>query len=216
MLLNLFNNNDSFWRGNILIKVLNLYAGIGGNRKLWPEECEVTAVENNPEIAKIYQDFFPEDKVIIGDAHQYLLNHYKEFDFIWASPPCPTHSVLNYSMPLKRYPSMVLYQEIIFLKNWFKGKWVMENVKPYYDPLIKPHVYMGRHIFWSNFFIQGKEFSNIDVARSTTEELAADLDFPVPKCQKARLLLRNCVKPEMALHIFNMAFKEKQVKLIDE
>jgi len=28
------------------MKVLNLYVGIGGNRKLWPKECEVTAVEN--------------------------------------------------------------------------------------------------------------------------------------------------------------------------
>ena len=73
------------------IKVLNLYAGIGGNRKLW-KGVEVTAIEINPEIAKIYQDFFPNDKVIITDAHQYLLEHYKEFDFIWSSPPCQTHS----------------------------------------------------------------------------------------------------------------------------
>ncbi|KKL95901.1 hypothetical protein LCGC14_1849900, partial [marine sediment metagenome] len=53
------------------LKVLNLYAGIGGNRQLWPKECEVTAIENNKEIAKIYQDFFPDDKVIVTDAHQY-------------------------------------------------------------------------------------------------------------------------------------------------
>ena len=77
------------------LKILNLYAGIGGNRKLW-EGHEVTAVEFNPEIAKIYQDLFPNDKVIVGDAHQYLLEHYKEFDFIWASPPCPTHSRMNF------------------------------------------------------------------------------------------------------------------------
>ena len=109
---------------------------------------------------------------------------------------------------------MIIYQEIIFLKSWFKGKWVVENVKPYYDPLIKPSIELGRHIFWSDFFIQGREFNNIDVARSTTEELAKDLDFPIPRCQKARLLLRNCVKPEMGLHIFKCAFKEKQETLI--
>ena len=40
------------------MKVLNLYAGIGGNRKLW-QDVDVTAVELNPQIAKIYQDFFP-------------------------------------------------------------------------------------------------------------------------------------------------------------
>ena len=78
-----------------MIKVLNLYAGIGGNRKLW-KDVDVTAVEINPEIAKIYQDFFPMDNVIITDAHKYLLEHYKEFDFIWSSPPCPTHSRFNF------------------------------------------------------------------------------------------------------------------------
>ena len=73
------------------MKVLNLYAGIGGNRKLW-KDVDVTAVELNPEIAKIYQDFFPQDKVIVADAHQYLLEHFEEYDFIWSSPPCPSHS----------------------------------------------------------------------------------------------------------------------------
>ena len=80
------------------MKILNLYAGIGGNRKLWGDKHEVTAVEIDPEIAKIYQDFFPKDKVVVGDAHQFLLEHYKEFDFIWSSPPCPTHSRLRKAM----------------------------------------------------------------------------------------------------------------------
>src|SRR3990167_10729101 len=71
------------------MRILNLYAGIGGNRKLWGDEHEITAVEYKSEIAAIYSDFFPNDKVIVTDAHQYLLEHYKEFDFIWSSPPCP-------------------------------------------------------------------------------------------------------------------------------
>lgn len=65
----------------VRIKVLNLYAGIGGNRKLW-EDVDVTAIENNESIAKIYQDFFPDDKVILDDAHKYLLENYDIFDFI--------------------------------------------------------------------------------------------------------------------------------------
>ena len=135
------------------MKILNLYAGIGGNRKLWGDEHEITAVEYKPEIAKIYQEIFPNDKVIVDDAHQYLLQHYKEFDFIWSSPPCPTHSVTNNFLNSQghvRYPDMALYQEIIFLKHWFKGKWVVENVKSYYDPLCKP-TEVERHYFWSNF-----------------------------------------------------------------
>lgn len=79
------------WAPNAM-KILNLYAGIGGNRKLWGDEHEITAVEFEPYIAEAYNKMFPQDEVVIGDAHQYLLDHYHEFDFIWTSPPCPTHS----------------------------------------------------------------------------------------------------------------------------
>ena len=194
------------------MKILNLYAGIGGNRKLWGEEHQITAVEIDEEIAGIYKGNFPKDNVIIGDAHEFLLTHYKEFDFIWASPPCPTHSRLNFSRADKSYPNMTLYQEIIFLKTWFKGKFCIENVIPYYEPLIKPSVMLGRHFFWSNFDIETKEFTNIDVSRSTQEQLAKDLNMPIPR-MCARLLLRNCLKPEIGLHILKQAFKTKQDNL---
>jgi|TARA_R100000501_G_C2595216_1_gene93992 DNA (cytosine-5)-methyltransferase 1 len=188
------------------MKILNLYAGIGGNRWLW-KDVEVTAVEINEEIAGIYKSHFPQDEVIVGDAHQYLLEHYKEFDFIWSSPPCPTHSRLCYSKSVKQYPSMVLWQEIIFLKTWFKGKWVVENVLPYYEPLIEPRVLIGRHCFWSNFKIPKIPFTNIDVSRATQEELSNELNIPSPMI-KSRLLLRNCVHPKMGLHLFKSIPKD--------
>lgn len=50
------------------MKILNLYAGIGGNRKLWGNEHDITAVEMNESSAKIYQELFPKDKVIVGNA----------------------------------------------------------------------------------------------------------------------------------------------------
>jgi len=195
------------------IKVLNLYAGIGGNRKLWnDEEIEVTAVEIYEEIADIYKANYPQDTVIVGDAHQYLLDHYSEFDFIWSSPPCPSHSRLNFSRDIKSYIDMKLYQEIVLLKSWFKGFWCIENVIPYYEPLIKPSVELGRHYFWCNFQILSKKFENIDVSRSTQQELSKDLGMPIPRIN-ARKLLRNCLKPEIAEYIFNCAFKEKQKTL---
>ena len=133
------------------MKVLNLYACLGGNRLKWTD-CEVTAVELDSELARMYQERFPNDKVIVGDAHQYLLDHYKEFDFIWSSPPCPTHSRARFwnTKAHRVYPEMSLYQEIIFLQTHFKGKYVVENVIPYYEPLIhaqKRH----RHLYWTNF-----------------------------------------------------------------
>ena len=137
------------------MKVLNLYACLGGNRLKWDEvaDIEVTAVELDEELAKLYQDRFPNDKVIVADAHQYLLDHYQEFDFIWTSPPCPTHSRARFarrSTTKSVYPDMKLYQEIIFLDKWFDGKYVVENVIPYYDPLI-PAKKRGRHLYWTNF-----------------------------------------------------------------
>lgn len=139
------------------MKILNLYAGIGGNRKHWDTtgEHQITAVEYDPKIAAIYRDFFPNDKVVVGDAHQYLLDHYKEFNFIWASPPCPTHSGVNNFLNAQgviRYPDMSLWQEIIFLQHFCKGLFAIENVKSYYEPFLKPQI-SGRHFFWANFKI---------------------------------------------------------------
>src|SRR5690606_17604061 len=139
-------------------KILNLYACLGGNRYKWDEvhpDLEVTAVELDPELARLYQERFPNDIVIVADAHQYLLDHYKEFDFIWSSPPCPTHSRLvntnkNRDNVKNSYPDMTLYQEVIFLDNIFKGKYCVENVIPYYEPLI-PAKKRGRHLYWTNF-----------------------------------------------------------------
>lgn len=156
--LDLKNETPTF--GNVLsapVRVLNLYACLGGNRLLWGN-CEVTAVELDPELARLYKERFPNDTVIIADAHQYLLDHYKEFDFIWSSPPCPSHSRArywsssNYDTTTEAiYPDMKLYEEILFLQHYYRtGKYVVENVIPYYEPLI-PAKKRGRHLYWTNF-----------------------------------------------------------------
>lgn len=142
------------------MKILNLYACLGGNRYKWGDEHEITAVELDPEAARLYQERFPNDTVIIADAHQYLLDHYKEFDFIWSSPPCPSHSRARYwgfgvNGKNPTYPDMKLYQEILFLQYHFKGKFCVENVIPYYEPLI-PAQKRGRHLYWCNFTLPNK------------------------------------------------------------
>ena len=138
------------------MKILNLYACLGGNRYKWGDEHEITSVELDPELARMYKERFPNDTVIVADAHQYLLDHYKEFDFIWSSPPCPTHSRMAFSQKNSKvnypvsYPDMKLYQEIIFLDKFFNGKYCVENVVPYYEPLILAQK-RGRHLYWTNF-----------------------------------------------------------------
>ena len=189
------------------MKILNLYAGIGGNRKLWGG-YDITAVENDPEIAAVYADLFPEDTVIVGDAHEYLVEHYKEFDFIWSSPPCPTHSKLRYMHDKKIYPDMSMYQEIILLQNFAKGKWVVENVEPYYTPLIPPTANLHRHLFWSNFsidkFIYTEKLQTAKAAKER-ELLQSKFGYDLDKYKgiDKRKVLRNAVVPELGLHVFN-------------
>lgn len=197
------------------MKILNLYAGIGGNRKLWGDEHEVTAVEYDPDIALIYADLYPQDTVVVGDAHQYLLDHYQEFDFIWSSPPCPTHSRMNFLNQVKgvkpRYPDMKLYEEIIFLRQFFKGKFVVENVRSYYQPLIQPQEIQS-HYWWANFHIPNTGLSRKKVRNDKGQTLAVKMEqqgiyiknFYNYKRDK-RTLLNNCVEPELGLHILNVS-----------
>lgn len=196
------------------MKILNLYAGIGGNRALWGEEHEVTAVENVDHIADTYRKLFPNDTVIEADAHAYLLNHYTEYDFIWSSPPCPTHSKMNLSFQgdnrkhLLKYPDMKLYEEIIFLQQFYKGNWIVENVIAYYEPLIEPKVEVDRHYFWSNQWLGRMEYGDRDynLAKATKEMLAQGHSITLPEGTKdQRKLLRNAVLPEVGLHLFELA-----------
>lgn len=211
------------------MKILNLYAGIGGNRKLWGDEHEITAVEYKPEIAAIYQDFFPNDRVVVADAHKYLLEHYQEFDFIWSSPPCPTHSKARYGLGVHGgkvpavYPDMRLYQEIILLKTHFQGRYCVENVISYYEPLI-PAQTIGRHYYWMNFVVPsipvapagitfakgGEKYGRkASVRASKTEDFEKRYGFDLSKfnVRNKRLLLRNCVEPEIGKHILDCSIK---------
>jgi DNA (cytosine-5)-methyltransferase 1 len=200
------------------MKVLNLYACLGGNRYKWTD-CEVTAVELDLELATLYQERFPNDTVIVADAHQYLLDHYKEFDFIWSSPPCPTHSRARYwsssnydtnTEPV--YPDMTLYQEIIFLQHYYKtGKWIVENVIPFYEPLI-PAQKRDRHLYWSNFRLPSNvNARHFDGLCQTTDEIKKlsifhDFDFNKYKgTQRIDKIARNLVDYEAGLTIFNTA-----------
>lgn len=209
-------------------RVLNLYACLGGNRYKWTD-CEVTAVELDPELARMYQERFPNDTVIVADAHQYLLDHYKEFDFIWSSPPCPTHSKSRFARretTTPEYPDMKLYQEILFLDNWFDGKYCVENVVPYYEPLI-PGKKRGRHLYWTNFTLPNDLNERKAAIMEGKDEVKRwcefhEYDFYQYKGQqRIDKIARNLVDYEAGLTIFNTArniitqSNIKQISLFD-
>ena len=192
------------------MKVLNLYACLGGNRFKWDEVAEqanidlqVTAVELDPELAKMYQERFPNDIVIVADAHEYLLKHYSEFDFIWSSPPCQTHSRANYFINYiteSRYPKMELWQEIIFLKTFFKGKFCVENVISYYQYFIPPTAEIGRHYLWSNFTIPQIKLPKGEVGTMMKQYVGTGRHAHSKKIED-----RNAVNADLGLHILNRA-----------
>jgi len=202
--------------------ILNLYACLGGNRYKWDEvtDVEVTAVEWDEELARLYQERFPQDKVIVADAHQYLLDHYKEFDFIWSSPPCPSHSrARGWNTKLEtKYPDMKLYEEIIMLETVakgenprFKGKYVVENVIPYYQPLV-PAQKRGRHLYWTNFMlplnINERENPQIGHTKNEVDALSDfhDYDFRKYKGEQAmNKIARNLVDYEAGKTILETA-----------
>lgn len=199
-----------------MIKMLNCYAGIGGNVKLLDRnKVNITAVEINPKIAECYKKLFPQDNIIVGDAHEYLRQHFREFDFIWCSPPCPTHSVLQmtryYDDKLK-YPDMTLYQEIIWLQTFFKGKWCIENVIPYYKPLIEPSFKIDRHFFWaSDFILTPKWFDDYTQKKDNIQAMADSYNYNLDILKSCnvdcRLVLRNLVVPEIGKYIFETLTK---------
>ena len=200
------------------MKILNLYACLGGNRYKWGESHEITAVELDPEAARLYKERFPNDTVIIADAHQYLLDHYKEFDFIWSSPPCPSHSRARYwnssnyeTVTEAIYPDRKLYEEILFLQRYYRtGKYVVENVIPYYEPLI-PAQKRGRHLYWTNFNLPndlGDRRFAISQAKFELKGLCEfhDYDFTQYKGEQSVLkMARNLVDYEAGKTILDTA-----------
>lgn len=208
-------------------KVLNLYACLGGNRYKWDEvaNIQVTAVELDTELAKLYKERFPNDKVIVADAHQYLLDHYKEFDFIWSSPPCPTHSRARFARrntTSAKFPDLKLYEEILFLDNWFDGKFIVENVIPYYEPLI-PAKKRGRHLYWTNFnlpnVLSNRKGGNIDAGDDEINRMSKfhDYDFRKYKgTQRTDKIARNLVDYEAGKTIFETALNIQKAKDIKQ
>lgn len=198
----------------IRIKVLNLFAGIGGNvLKLDRYRYDIVSVELEQNIIDTYLINNKKDVVIKGDAMDYLKTHYKRFDIIWASPPCQTHSrMVRSGIHPPVFFDPALWQIIIFLQNFHKGPWCVENVKPYYKPFIDPSWVDGRHYFWSNTLVKSLKIKGpgdfINTGNSAGVQKMKDwlgIEYPgnvyYKKSHNPGQVLRNCVHPDLGKHI---------------
>lgn len=196
------------------MKILNLYAGVGGNRQLWGDEHEVTAVEFDEEIAGVYAQQFPADEVVVTDALGFLAERFTEFDFIWSSPPCPTHGQYRFNVGerAKGYDPVIpemtsLYGTIVFLEHRFSGLYAVENTVPYYQPLIEPTVKLQRHLVWSNFDVEPMRLAAKGVRSKNKIGDYADLgvDLSGTRIKNKRQVLRNMADPVMGRHVLDAA-----------
>ena len=96
------------------------------------------------------------------------------------------------------------------LQKYYNGLWVVENTIPYYEPLIKG-TKTGGHIWWSNFLISTINHGNRNHRGGTVETLQERklIDISKYDIPNKRQILRNCVEPEVGLHILECAFKKE-------
>lgn len=105
---------------------------------------------------------------------------------------------------------MKLYQEVLFLDNWFSGKYCVENVLPYYEPLILGKK-RGRHLYWTNFNLPndlGERKAAIMEGKDEVKRWCEfhEYDFYQYKGkQRIDKIARNLVDYEAGLTIFNVA-----------
>jgi len=216
-------------------EILNAWAGIGGNTHNWNrDKYNITHIEINQEIAEANAQLHPNDTVIQTDAKQFLVENYQDFDYIWASPPCPSHSSIAKAGAKNgqynaKIPDMNLYGVIIFLDEYFESDWTVENVQPYYDRLdkqerekqeakqtvIPPAKKTSRHLFWSSHEIPETSVPRSGFNKKNNQEIMDWLGIQVEKSfdtVEKRKVLRNCVHPGIGEAILKSR-KVKQQKL---
>ena len=213
----------------ICFRILNMYAGIGGNARLWRKVAKenglniiIDHVEINPDLCKELERLFPYDNVFNTDAHKFLEflareNDLNKYDIIWSSPPCQTHSRMNRINSKKYHKSSYidpsLYQQIILLKYNFNGIYFVENVKPYYG-IIFDGVEIGRHVIWSNIdvndigFRYNKKLFDLsieDLQKEYDIKLSKNIYLEYPKGHDPKQVYRNAVHPKLGELIFKRA-----------
>lgn len=146
------------------LKILDLFCGVGGVARGFQKflneqgiEYEYHAVDIDRSILLAHKVVNKNSVTILRDAYSFEDDELSQYDFIWASPPCETHSIAGiWRRKFGVEPDMRLYELIIKLHR-LGIPFVVENVKPYYNPPIKPTSKANRHVLWSNLSIKPVE-----------------------------------------------------------
>ncbi len=207
-----------------MFNVLDLFAGVGGTalgiqRFLNEQNIDFyyTAVENDFEITWSHSLLNPDDSIITQeDAWEYpIFGH----DFIWASPPCQSHSRCNMYYN-KKNPDMRLWELIRKLQQQ-DTPFVVENVQPYYTPPINPSLKIGRHYFWSNKPIisfkvpeRAKDWGWMGIPDwEKYHGIESRVTDHIKDRMKRRQVLRNMLHPDISYNIIKQILNPKQKQL---
>jgi len=197
------------------VRVLDLYAGLGGTdkgiRKVAAEKnikLDYYAIEIDPAVCQAHKKNHLESNVICADVKDWL-DKVTDFDFVWASPPCQTHSINNYSNKAIGYKTKPvdwsLWHVIDILQRAETIPFVVENVKIWYNEPFKHNFKLDRHYFWTNLQLvpfdyhkkPAKEWCHISV-KDWQEYHQLEPATTGDKRQQ----LRNCVHWSIAAGIF--------------
>lgn len=215
------------------MKILNLFAGLGGNRRTWSSH-EITAVDFNPKIVNIYKKLYPNDLIIEKDVFDYLQEiDLLEYDFIWSSPPCQSHSHMQVFTKNGRKAKLPMINQVLglalWLKKYYPGPFVVENVVPWYG-ILKTNklftVVIDRHLFYSNFKILPKSFDKGNnrhgsiggIMRESREYLMNKHHLPnwiledLSGVHDKDQIIRNCVDSKIGDYVLKQS--QRLVKLV--
>ena len=194
------------------MKILNLYSGLGGNRRLWGNEHQITSIEYDTRIAYYYHKMYPNDEVIVGDATEYLLNSINsrnlDYDLVWYSSPCPTHSSMvktHWGLGWNiRFPDLTkLFGPLILLKYFYPNtKVCCENVEPWYQIRIPGinRIKLGRHTFWTNLNIPKKNFPRKRLQGDRVKRRDTYCKLPIEKLIEMHHIDKNYLKQIKGSH----------------
>jgi len=198
-----------------MLKILDLFCGIGGVARGFHDYLQehrikylYVAIDIDKHVLKAHKALNPLSNVILRDAYSFSIDELRRYDFVWASPPCETHSIAGiWTRKEKKSPDFRLYKLILTLHD-ANIPFVVENVKPYYNPPIKPTSKANRHRLWSNLSISpvNLRLTPFERVKNSTRTLCEYHDLPeeiakIIPSKKRRDALRDMVHHEIAYEI---------------